>query len=201
MEDTLLSSDTDIKEFGKEITEDEDMSPCLNSIVVMDWIDAIGGSSLVEHVHRVYGKDLESSTLGSLQSRISKNLDSLLHEIEEQKLAHVNRTEVLNKINNLEKLSKPSSGGFRQNTRQRAMSAPKPYTNSSSSRYCKLCNRNGNHTLAFCPQLSPADRSQIAKVRNVTSSLEGTSLCEPNSDTEQDEVLEENSVEHESYSD
>ena len=55
--------------------------------------------------------------------------------------------------------------------------------------------------MAFCPQLSPADRSQIAKVRNVTSSLEGTSLCEPNSDTEQDEVLEENSVEHESYSD
>ena len=202
MEDTLLSSNTDIREFGRQITEDEEMSPCLNSLVVMDWIDAIGGSILVEHIHRVYGKDLESSTLGSLQSRISKNLDSLLHEIEEQKLAQVNRTEVLNKINNLEKLSKPSSGGFRQNIRQRAMSAPKSYSNNSSFRYCKLCKQNGNHTLAFCPQLSPADRSQIAKVRNVTSSLENTSLYEHNSDEEQDdETLESSSLNHESHSD
>ena len=77
MEDTLLTADTDVTEFGKKITEDEDMSPCINSLVVMDWIDAIGGAPLIEHVHRVYAKDLESSTLGSLQSRISKNLDSL----------------------------------------------------------------------------------------------------------------------------
>ena len=202
LEDTLLSSDTDIKEFGKNITEDEDMSPCLNSLVVMDWLDAIGGSVLVEHIHRVYGKDLETSTLGSLQSRISKNLDSLLHEIEEQRLAHVNRTEVLNKLNNLEKFTKPSRG-FRPNNRPRSMSASNLQTNNSSSRYCKLCKRNGNHTLAFCPQLSQTDRSQIAKVRNVISPLETTSTCEDYSDGEQDdyEVLENNSADHDAESD
>ena len=69
------------------------MTPCLNSIVVMDWVEAIGGAHLVEHFHRVYRKYLETVTLGSLQSRISKNLDSLIHEVEKehQQNTHINR--------------------------------------------------------------------------------------------------------------
>merc|ERR1719158_1714802 len=70
MEDTLLLQSDNMKEDGRDITEDEDMTPCINSPVVMDWVDAIGGAPLVEHVHRIYAKDLETVTLGSLQSRI-----------------------------------------------------------------------------------------------------------------------------------
>ena len=119
MEDTLLSSDTSVLEFGKAITDDEDMSPCINSLVVMDWIDTIGGSTLVKHIFRVYAKDLETSTLGSLQGRISKNLDSLMHEIEEQQVAHANRTEVLHKLHNLEKVSRPHNT-FKQNQKSQS---------------------------------------------------------------------------------
>ena len=173
IEDTLLTSDTQVTEFGKEITEDEDMSPCINSLVVMDWIDAIGGSALVEHIHRVYAKDLESSTLGSLQSRISKNLDSLLHEIDEQQLATANRTEVMNKITNLEKTSKPRVVSYQKSKSPFTQKSP---NSSSAARYCKICKRQTNHSLAYCPQLSPSDRSQIAKVRNVTSVIDDLSL-------------------------
>ena len=173
MEDTLLTSDTDVKEFGKEITVDEDMSPCINSLVVMDWIDAIGGAPLIEHIHRVYAKDLESSTLGSLQSRISKNLDSLLHEIDEQQLATANRTEVMNKISNLERFSKPRVVSYQKSKSSNGNRSP---NGSFTAKYCKICKRQTNHSLAYCPQLNPADRSQIAKVRNVASSIDELSL-------------------------
>ena len=44
MEDTLLSRSDNIKEV-------EDMTLCLNSMVVIDWVDAIGSAPLVEHIH------------------------------------------------------------------------------------------------------------------------------------------------------
>ena len=51
--------------------------------------------------------------------------------------------------------------------------------------------------------MSQADRSQIAKVRNVISPLETTSICEDYSDGEQDdyEVLENNLADHDAESD
>ena len=201
MEDTLLSSDTSVLEFGKAITDDEDMSPCINSLVVMDWIDTIGGSTLVEHIFRVYAKDLETSTLGSLQGRISKNLDSLMHEIEEQQVAHANRTEVLHKLHNLEKVSRPHNT-FKQNQKSQSTLSSRSQNVRSPSRYCKLCQRAGNHTLAYCPQLSPSDRSQIAKVRHVTSTLDDMSIQEESSDNEVDnEYLDTEASTHETGSD
>ena len=65
------------------ITEDEDMTPTVRSIIVLDWMHAIGGPALVEHVHRAYATELESTTLASLQPRIWKNLSALMREIEE----------------------------------------------------------------------------------------------------------------------
>ena len=58
------------------------MTPTVKSLVVLDWLDAIKGPVLVEHVHRVYAKELETCTLASLQTRLWKNMDSLLRECE-----------------------------------------------------------------------------------------------------------------------
>ena len=189
MEDTLISAANNIQEDGKVIAADEDMTPCINSIVVMDWVDAVGGGPLVEHVHRVYAKDMESVTLGSLQSRISKNLDSLLHEIEEQKVAQANRVE------HFQPSQPPPHRPFPQNNRgwpassrnrgerqfpppttrrpiqqsSRYQTSAPPSTSPTQLRYCKLCRSRGTHTLANCPNLSFADRSQIAKARQTSS--------------------------------
>ena len=54
----------------------------MKSLVVLDWLDAIGGPALVEHVHRVYATELEAVTLSSLQSRIWKKLDALVREVD-----------------------------------------------------------------------------------------------------------------------
>ena len=192
MEDALITTAHKITEDGKAITEDEDMTPCINSTVVMDWIDAIGGGPLVEHVHRVYAKDLESVTLGSLQSRISKNLDSLLHEIEEQQLAHANRVEYVQPsqytpqkppsqhygVASGSGRGKIQARGRKQTTfvqkqfQQNAGYSPSGGSNQLPTRlwYCKLCRSKGDHTLPGCPNLSPADRAKIAKARQTSNS-------------------------------
>ena len=55
------------------------MTPCINSLVVMDWVDAIGGAPLVEHVHRVYAKDLETVTLPRYHVRSLMRVRSALY--------------------------------------------------------------------------------------------------------------------------
>ena len=82
MEDTLIRSDDKIIDDGGVVNIDEDMTPTVKSLVVLDWLDAIKGPALVEHVHRVYAKELETCTLASLQSRLWKNMDSLVRECE-----------------------------------------------------------------------------------------------------------------------
>ena len=82
MEDTLIRSSDKIKDDGEFVNVDEDMTPTVKSLVVLDWLDAIKGPVLVEHVHRVYAKELETCTLASLQTRLWKNMDSLLRECE-----------------------------------------------------------------------------------------------------------------------
>ena len=54
----------------------------MKSLVVLDWLDAIGGPALVEHVHCVYATELGAVTLSSLQSRIWKKLDALVRGVD-----------------------------------------------------------------------------------------------------------------------
>ena len=50
MEDTLLTVRGNVKHKNQENTEDEVMTPALESVVVKDWIIAIGGQAFFEHV-------------------------------------------------------------------------------------------------------------------------------------------------------
>ena len=63
------------------MNKNEDMTPAVKSLVVLDWLDAIGGPRLVEHVHRAYAKELETCILSSLQPRMWKNMESLMRNV------------------------------------------------------------------------------------------------------------------------
>ena len=123
MEDTLIMQRDNITDDGERVSVDEDMTPTVKSIVVLDWLDAIGGPALVEHVHRVYAKELESVTLSTLQSRIWKNMDVLLREAEgsEEDPGKVFQVDALSGIN-LRQVNKPSPGN-RGNRRFRGQSS------------------------------------------------------------------------------
>ena len=60
------------------------MTLTIKSILVLDWLDAIGGAPHVEHVHRVYSKESETTILASLQSHVWKNITPLMTEIEQK---------------------------------------------------------------------------------------------------------------------
>ena len=56
----LLSADNggNVKFHGKISTEDEDLTPTLESDVVLDWLESLGGTKLVEHT---FGKLVTTS--------------------------------------------------------------------------------------------------------------------------------------------
>ena len=186
MEDTLVCGTDEIKEDGKTITTDENMTPCLNSIVVLDWIEAIGGPTLVEHVHRVYAKDLETQTLGSLQSRISKNFESLMNEVEEQENVKINRTEIGRNYfppslgphtprpqsqrfsSQPWQFPAPSRGrGYLPFTPRNAFEPRPPFSNrtkQTNQKSYKIC-QSPSHFISSCPKLTATNRDMIAKMR------------------------------------
>ena len=56
------------------------MTLAVKSLMVLNWLDALKGPVLVEHVQRVYAKELDTCTLASLQTRLWKNMGFLLRE-------------------------------------------------------------------------------------------------------------------------
>ena len=86
-EDCLLLSRTNggtVRFNGEIPATDEDLTPTLESDVVLDWLHALGGSKLVDHVFRMFSKELETESLSDIRQRISECLSSLLSESEIQ---------------------------------------------------------------------------------------------------------------------
>ena len=77
IDDNLLRRDGDIMHHGEKITEQEDIQPSLENMVVLIWLQL-----LHKHLHRLvkqkYGPDLHSCTLASIKPQISQALESLL---------------------------------------------------------------------------------------------------------------------------
>ena len=90
MEDSLLrtrASGGTVRHNGEFPTEDEDLTPTLESTVVGDWLATLGGAALQDLVIRVYAKDLETESLADLRERITDNLETLMAEAAQPSLA------------------------------------------------------------------------------------------------------------------
>ena len=84
METLLISSVGGILENSKSSSVPEVMTPYTNYMVILHWLEAIGGLSLIEHVSQDFAKDFEMATLGSLQNKISRNINFLIPKTDEQ---------------------------------------------------------------------------------------------------------------------
>merc|ERR1711962_1477549 len=63
---------------GQVPVEDEVLTATLESDIVADWLEAIGGGQLLEYVMKVFSDDLKKETLYDLYTRISDRLESLM---------------------------------------------------------------------------------------------------------------------------
>ena len=145
VEDNLLTTTGDITHHGDTPDQDEDISPSLENMITLMWLQLIH-PGLPQLVKQKYGAELRNKTLSSIKPEISQALTSLLDELKGIEETRAMRT----------------STPFR---RDRA--AP-----NRSSRSCILCKtaRRPNyntHFLSQCRFLPEADRSALAKSRLV----------------------------------
>ena len=201
MEDTLIRREDNIREHGKLVIEQEEMTPTINSIVVLDWLEAIGGPQLIEHIHRIYATDLENVTLASLQNKIWKNLPALLHEIEESQELQISQCNAHEKgvcrqvtsYRNQNKFEKP----FMRNKQFSKKPRGKSYTSQPSQRqnkkFCKLCKASGSqsfrsHDLSECWLITDVERNAIAQAAAKANAL---FACDEEQSSNNDFIQEE----------
>ena len=139
------------------LEEDEELTPSLENMVVLMWLQLIH-KDLPRLVKQRYGTELRSRTLASIKPEISQALSSLLDEVHTTEGIRVMR-------------AAPSSsrqyGSFQrrfQAGKQRALCAMKT---------CPLCKQAGRqeveHFLSTCKYLPEADRKFMVKARLIAS--------------------------------
>ena len=78
VEDNLVSANS-LTHMGEKLSEDEDLSPTLENVIVLIWLRTIH-PELPKLVKQKYGTELRTQTLTSIKPEISMALESLLDE-------------------------------------------------------------------------------------------------------------------------
>ena len=144
IDDSLLTTYTHIKHHGDLPTEDEQVTPTQENLIVLTWLRLLH-PTLPKLVKQRYGMELKSRTLASIKLKISQALDSLLEELRNE--ASLNRTTTRSQHN----VCRP------QQTRPR--------------RACLLCSQvrrpNTDHFLSQCMYLPESDRRYMVRARQI----------------------------------
>ena len=159
-EDNLLRRGGGITHHGEAITEDEEMSPTLENIVVLTWLRLIH-KDLPKLVKQRYGTELRSRSLASIKPEISLSINTLLDEIrngEDARIMRTSATSFNSRLNN-----RTQHHQFRTKTTKLGN---KPF------KQCPLCKEAGrtdqHHYLSECRFLPESDRKFMTKVRYIT---------------------------------
>ena len=180
-EDSLLIKDGPIKFEGENVDTDETMSSGDKCQVILDWLHAIGGPALVEHIFRVYSKDLEGETLHDLRQRLMDSIETL--KVEAENAAEIRNVSV-RQTSPFFQQTRPTRnptprGGFRPPMRARFV-APMQPRNAVQRRNrfgpplkrpgppCQLClaqnlPQANSHAISACFQIHPNERSLMAR--------------------------------------
>ena len=165
IEDNLLLKDSPVKHQGEDIAEDEEMSPTLENVVIVMWLQALH-KDLPKLVKQRYGTELRSQTLASIKPEISQALGSLLDELRASDTS----------------IHKVFTSKKKENTRHWPSRRPNKPTKSCP--LCKAAHRPDQHFLSECKHLPPADKRYLSKARQIGAILE-------HDDSENESVEEE----------
>ena len=182
-ENNMLTVGSGISHHGDDVTEDVEMSPTLENIIVYTWLQLIH-KDLPAIVKIKYGTTLRHRTLASIKPEISSALDSLLEELGNSSttvLRAYGSPSGYNQRNMFprQRQSQPpgsyrpyprggnNSGGFRPTHNSRGSIAP----SQSRPPVCSICKNAGrpsNHRLSSCNLLTPEDKRWISRARVVS---------------------------------
>ena len=141
-DDNLVTADSGLAHHGARILVDEEMTPSIENIIVLLWLERIH-PGLPGLVKQRYGAELHNTTLASLKPEISQALDALLSELQSVEETRIMRSQM----------------PYRRPVQR------------SSNKFCILC-RTANrpydtHYLSQCRFLPEADRRRMINVRQV----------------------------------
>ena len=149
IDDSLLKVNDNIQHYGQNVSSDEELTPILENLIVLNWLCLIH-TDLPALVKQRYGTELRSKTLASLKPKILQALDSLLEEIESTNEAKILRT------------------AFQQSGQGDTKKVAKPKGTQKSCPLCKKAKRpHSQQFLSKCPFLLIEDRQYLSRVRQV----------------------------------
>ena len=160
-EDNLLRVGGGITHHGAAPTEDKDISPSVENIIVLTWLRLIH-RDLPRLIKQRYGTELRSRTLASIKPEISQALESLLEEVRFAADLKVMRS--------------GGPGGFQsQHSFQSRSYKPRPRQlqmsrNQRPTPMCVLCRqagRSSDHFLSKCTFLPDNDRKFVSRARQI----------------------------------
>ena len=160
VDDNLLTTDGSLTHHSVAVTSDEEISPSLENVVVLIWLERLH-VNLPALVKQRYGSELRNKTLASIKPEISQALSSLLEELSVGEDSRVCRTQNYNQRNNNNSRNNNSRNSSSKSSQQRG-----------GGKYCCLC-RTANrpnyedHYLSQCRYLPESDRKRLSNIRNV----------------------------------
>jgi hypothetical protein len=152
IDDNLLTVDSGLTHHGEHLTEDEELSPTVENIIVFQWLKLLH-PGLPALVKQRYATELRSRTLASLKPEISTALNSLIDELRTSEEVKVFRAGVAREAGGTRKYKE-----HRQRRRQR---------NNKVCPLCKACKRDFDHFLSSCPYLPEQDKAYLTKARQI----------------------------------
>ena len=165
-EDNLLTTNGGLKHQGEIPTEDEEMTPSLENMVVLLWLKLIH-KDLPRLVKQHYGTELRSQTLASIKPEISQALDSLLDELRSAEDARIMRSSSF-----FTSQRRPDTSWRQHDLTQQHRNPPTlrpPRRTIPSCVLCKEAGRQSAHYLSKCPHLPAADKRFFAKARAIAA--------------------------------
>ena len=158
VEDSLLRKDGKLLHNDKALSDDEEMTPTLENLVVLIWLRLIH-EDLPRLVQQRYGTELRSRTLATIKPEISQALDSLLDKLHSNQEVRAMRAAAAQGRNNFRPQKAPS---------QRNM-----------NKSCPICKQAGRadfrHYLSTCKFLPEGDRKFSMSTACQQSCLPGLS--------------------------
>lgn len=155
IDDNLLTKDSTVTHHSATVTIDEEVSPSLENITVLLWLERLH-VQLPALVKQRYGAELRNKTLASIKPEISQALASLLEELSSTEDSRISRAQGYNRGQGHSR-----SRFTQQRTGQRG-------------KYCCLCRTAGrpnyqDHFLSQCRYLPEEDRRRMtsSNIRNV----------------------------------